>query len=444
MTALKLPAKGVMREELLSTMRDFRADDSDWKNARTWSLVYYAGEELTELLKEAYGMFFCENALNPMAFPSLRKFETEVIAMTADLLGGGPEAAGNMTSGGTESIILGVLAARERARAERPRITAPEMVLPITAHASFYKAAHFLGVKPVKIPIGPDYRADVEAARSAVNDNTVLMVGSAPCYPYGVVDPIPDLAAIARERGINFHVDACLGGFMLPFLKRLGHKIPEFDLGVPGVTSISADLHKYGYSAKGASTIIFRDASFRRHQYFIHTDWPGGVYASPTMTGTRPGGAIAAAWAALKHIGEEGYLRLASTTIDTTKKLIDGINSIPGLRVMGRPDMSTFAFDSEEINMYTLGDALEGCGWHLDRLQLPPALHLIVMQSHSEIVRPFLDDLAAATAKLIKQGKTEATGMAALYGMIGTMPDRGAAHEIVLGVLDDLFKHKPK
>ncbi len=442
MTVLKLPAKGVPREELLSIMHDFRADDSDWKNARTWSLVYYAGEELTDLLKEAYGMFFCENALNPMAFPSLRKFETEVIAMTADLLGGGPEAAGNMTSGGTESIILGVLAARERARAERPRITSPEMVLPITAHASFYKAAHFLGVKPVTIPIGPDYRADVEAARSAVNDNTVLMVGSAPCYPYGVVDPIPELAAVAMKRGINFHVDACLGGFMLPFLKRLGHKIPEFDLGVPGVTSISADLHKYGYSAKGASNIIFRDASFRRHQYFIHTDWPGGVYASPTMTGTRPGGAIAAAWAALRHIGEDGYLHLASVTIETTKRLIDGINSIPGLRVMGRPDMSTFAFDSEEINMYTLGDVLEGRGWHLDRLQLPPALHLIVMQSHSGIVGPFLDDLSVATAKLVAQGKTEATGMAALYGMIGTMPDRGAAHEIVLGVLDDLFKHK--
>jgi len=444
MTTLKLPMKGVPREELISMMRDSRAEDSDWKNARTWSLVYYAGEKFTDLLKEAYGMFFCENALNPMAFPSLRKFETEVVAMTANLLGGSADAAGNMTSGGTESIFLGVLAARERARAERPDITAPEMVLPITAHASFYKAAHFLDVRPVQIPIGPDYRADVEAVRSAVNDNTILMVGSAPCYPYGVVDPITDLAAIARERGINFHVDACLGGFMLPFLRRLGHDIPAFDLSVPGVTSISADLHKYGYSAKGASTIIFQDSSLRRHQYFVHTDWPGGIYASPTMTGTRPGGAIAAAWAAMNHLGEEGYLRLASITIETTKKLIDGINSIPGLRVMGKPDMSTFAFDSEEINIYTLGDAMEACGWHLDRLQLPPALHLIVMQSHSKIVGPFLEDLSAAAAELVAQGKTEAKGMAALYGMIGTMPDRGAAREIVLGVLDDLFKHKPK
>ncbi len=442
MATLKLREKGMSREELMSKMRDFRVEDKDWKGARAFSLVYYAEEETTEMLKEAYGMFFSENALNPMAFPSLKNFEAEVIAMTADLLGGGPDAVGNMTSGGTESIILGVAAARERARAEKPHITEPEMALPVTAHASFWKAAHYLDVKVVSVPFGSDYRTDVEAARAAVNDNTILMVGSAPCYPYGVIDPIPDLAAIALERNINFHVDSCLGGFMLPFLKRLGHDIPPFDFGVPGVTSISADIHKYGYSAKGASTITYRDSNYRKHQFFVHTDWPGGIYASPTMTGTRPGGGIAAAWAAMNYLGAHGYERLASTAMETAKKLMDGINSIPGLAVMGEPDMSVFAFDSDAVNTYMLGDALEERGWHIDRLQSPPALHLIVMPSHATIVDTFIDDLSKATAQLAAQGKTEATGMAAMYGMIGTMPDRDAANDIVLSYLDDLFKYK--
>lgn len=221
----QVPSRGIPREQILSEMRAMRAADADWRDGRTWSLVYFAGDEVTEFAKEAYAMFFSENGLNPMAFPSLKRLESEVVAMTADLLGGGPEVVGNMTSGGTESILMAVKTARDKARAERPHITAPEMVLPATAHAAFMKAAHYFDVRPARIPVGPDFRADVEAARRAVNDNTVLLVASAPAYPHGVIDPIRELAALALEKGISFHVDACLGGFLLPFIRRLGYPV---------------------------------------------------------------------------------------------------------------------------------------------------------------------------------------------------------------------------
>jgi len=256
-------------------------------------------------------LFFSENALNPTVFPSLRRMETEVVAMTAALLGGDEHTVGNMTSGGTESLLMAVLTAREWGRAHKPDVQAPEMVLPATAHPAFEKAAHYFGVRPVHVPVGPDLRADVERMRAAITPRTVLLVGSAPSYPHGVVDPIVEIAQVAQEHGLLCHVDACVGGFELPFLRRLGYPVPDFDFQVPGVTSMSADLHKYGYAAKGASVVLYRDSALRRHQFFAYTDWPGGVYASATLAGTRPAGPIAAAWAVLHYLGEEGYLALA-------------------------------------------------------------------------------------------------------------------------------------
>ncbi len=439
---IKFPEQGMASGELLRQMGDLERQDADWKGGKTWALVYYAEDELYRLAKEAYGMFFSENALNPMAFPSLKKFENEVIAMTADLFRGGPEAAGNMTSGGTESILLAVKASRDWAREKRPEAKEPEMILPITAHPAFEKAGHYFGVKPIHIPVGPDFRAEVDQVRRAVNKNTVLIAGSAVCYPYGVIDPITEMAAIAKENGICFHTDACLGGFMLPFLKKLGYPIRDFDLSVPGVTSISADVHKYGYGPKGSSTIIYKNSELRKHQFYIYADWPGGIYASPTMLGTRPGGAIASAWAVLKHLGENGYLRLAEEAMKVSRTLMDGIAAIPALRVMGKPEMPVFAFDSDTVNIFELGEVMGGKGWFLDRQQLPPALHLIVTPNHSRIAEPFLQDLRQATAELAKKGKSDASGMAAIYGMIGTLPDRNAARRIVVDFLDDLFKEK--
>jgi glutamate/tyrosine decarboxylase-like PLP-dependent enzyme len=315
---MKLPTTGKPRDELLADMRGLQVDDANWRAGRMWSLVYFAGDDVADVLKDAYTTFIYGNGLSPMAFPSLRKLEAEVIAITADLLGGS-EAVGNMTTGGTESIIMAVKTARDLARADRPGLGEPEMVLPVTAHPAFEKASHYLGVRPVHIPVTEDFRADVGAARAAITDNTVLIVGSAPCYPYGVVDPIPELAALAQERGIGCHTDACVGGFFLPFMRRLGYEAPPFDFSVPGVTSISADLHKYGYSTRGTSIIMYRNKEIRRHQFFTYADWPGGLYGSPTMPGSRAGGAIAAAWAVLHYLGEEGYLRLARTVMDTAR-----------------------------------------------------------------------------------------------------------------------------
>jgi len=434
---IKLPASGMDRETVLARMREARARDANWRDGRTWSLVYFAGEEITQLIQEAYTMFMAENGLSPMAFPSLKKFETEVVAMTAGLLGGGGETVGSMTSGGTESILMAVKTARDMARANRPEITQPEMIIPVTVHAAFEKAAHYFNVKPVRIPVDPDFRADVEAARAAVSPNTVLMVGSAPAYPHGVIDPIGEMAAIAAEKGILFHVDACLGGFLLPFIRKLGYSVPDFDFTVPGVTSISADVHKYGFAAKGASVILYRNRNIRRHQFFVYPDWPGGLFGSPTMTGTRPGGAIAAAWAVMHHLGEEGYLKLAKVIMDTARKLMEGIQAIPGLYILGKPDMSVFAFGSDTLDVYALADAMDARGWHLNRQQLPPCLHMMVTPAHSGIVEAFLNDLTHASAQVAANQPTEG-GSAAMYGMLGSLPERKIVRQFILDFMDKL------
>jgi glutamate/tyrosine decarboxylase-like PLP-dependent enzyme len=436
MSKPRLAPQGLSHTEVLARMREMRAEDARWQEGRTWSLVYNAGEDVRRLLAEAYTEFMSENGLSPLAFPSLRRFEAEVLAIAAELFHG-DTAAGTMTSGGTESLLMAVKTARDFARAERG-ITEPEMVLPASAHPSFHKAAHYFGVKAVTVPLALDFRADVEAMRAAMGPRTVLVVGSAPAYPHGVVDPIPELAAAARERGILFHVDACLGGMLLPFARKLGLALPDFDFAVPGVTSLSADLHKYGYAAKGASLVLYRSPELRRYQFFTYADWCGGVYASPSMTGTRPGGAIAAAWAVLHYLGEEGYLRLTRTVLDTARALREGIASIPGLRLLGEPPASVFAFASDSLDVYALGDAMEARGWKLDRQMKPPALHMMVTPAHARVVEPFLADLRACAASLTS-GEPAPEGSAALYGMLGAMPDRQEAEGFVLQFMDGLY-----
>jgi sphinganine-1-phosphate aldolase len=398
--------------------------------------------------------------------------------MTASLLGGDAGTAGNMTSGGTESILMAVKTAREWARARDPGLAAPEMVLPATAHPAFDKAGHYFGVKPVRIPVLSDFRADVEVVRAAITPNTILLVGSAPSYPQGVVDPIGDLAQIAKEHGLLCHVDACVGGFMLPFVRTLGYPVPDFDFSVSGVTSISVDLHKYAYAAKGASVILYRNKALRRHQFFVSTDWSGGIYASPTMTGTRPGGAIAAAWAVMNHLGEEGYLAIADTVMKTVTKLRHGIEATEGVCVLGDPAMSVLAIGSDRLNVYEIGDELTLRGWHMDRQQHPPSLHLTVTHAHAQVADLFLRDLAEAVAqarrfsfakmsnaakvglvrtaaKLLPapwmsalasrsssvtglEGADIPTRSAAMYGMMASLPNKGDLDELVLGVLDSL------
>ncbi len=436
---VQLPAQGLQPEELSKVMREIKAGDADWRGGRTWSLVYHAGDEHTRVIQDAYNLFFMENALNPTAFPSLQRLENDVVAITAGLLGGDEESTGSMTSGGTESILLAVKTYRDWARAERPQITVPEMILPASAHPAFLKAAHYFDVKPVLVPVGPDLRADVEAMTAAVTPNSILMVGSAPSYPHGVIDPIAELAQIAKSHGLGFHVDSCLGGFLLPFARRLGHEVPPFDLSVPGVTSISADVHKYGYAAKGASVILYHRESLRNHQFFVATDWSGGVYISPGMGGTRSAGAIAAAWASLHALGESGLMDLTRRVLDITRKLREGIDGTPGLRVLGKPDASIFAFTCDDADVFAVADAMERRGWHMDRQIMPPSLHLMVTPAHEPVVDAFLDDLRQAHREVVDNPSLAQEGITPLYGMIATTADRGSVKEAVLALMNSIY-----
>jgi glutamate/tyrosine decarboxylase-like PLP-dependent enzyme len=432
---MTLSKQGSAHDEVMASINEALSGDADWRGGRIFSLVYFAGEDVARVIREAYSAAIFTNGLGPNAFRSLKRLESEVISMTAGLLSL-PDAVGNMTSGGTESILMAVKTARDWARAEKG-ITEPEMLLPVTAHPAFDKAAQYLGVKCVPIPLRADCRADVEAARKAVTSNTVLIVGSAPCYPFGVIDPVPELAALAAARGIPCHVDACLGGFLLPFMERNGRSVPPWDFRVPGVASISADLHKYGFAARGASTIMYREKGYRRHQYFMKEDWPGGLYGSPTMAGSRPGGAVAAAWAVLTYLGEDGYRRLAGDIAETTLTLIDGINSIDGLRVIAEPDMSVFAFTSDSLDIYAVGDALSESGWNPDRQQGPPSLHIMVTPAHKEVAADFLSDLAAAVAR-VASGERAAGGQAAMYGAIAKMDDKAPVKAFISNVIDTM------
>ncbi len=437
MPSMRLPSKPTPRDVVFAAMDAAAKTDADWRHARTFSLVYQARPDVLEVAQQAYLRFFSENALNPMAFPSLRRFESDVVSMTSGLFHAPDGAAGTMTSGGSESLLMAVKTARDWARAERPAIRAPEMLLPVTAHPALEKAAHYFDVKPVHVPVGVDFRADVEAARSLASPNTILVVGSAPAYPHGVIDPIEELANLAAERGALLHVDACLGGFLLPFVERLGKPAAPFDFRVPGVTSMSADIHKYGYAAKGASVVLYRSRALRRHQWFAYGDWPGGLYGSPSMTGTRPGGAIAAAWAVMQYLGEEGYLDLARITLETTDRLARGVSDTPGLRILGTPAMSVFAFASDTVDVYVLGDAMEKRGWKLDRQQRPPCLHLMVTPAHAPVVDAFLSDLRECVAT-IESTKPTPEGAAAMYGMLGAAPDRSMIGSFVLDFMDGL------
>jgi glutamate/tyrosine decarboxylase-like PLP-dependent enzyme len=434
---MTFPKQGTSHDDLMAQIGENLSADANWRAGRIFSLVYFAGDEVAQVIRDAYSAAIYTNGLGPTAFRSLKKMESEVIAMTADLVGL-PEAVGNMTSGGTESIMMGLKTARDWARAEKG-ITEPEVLMPVTAHPAFDKACQYLGMKRVPVSIGEDYRADIAAARAAITSNTVLIVGSAPCYPFGVIDDIPALASLAEERGIPCHVDACLGGFLLPFIERLGNEVPPWDFRVPGVESISADLHKYGFAARGASTVMYRRKEYRRHQYFLKEDWPGGLYGSPTLAGSRPGGAVAASWAVLNYLGEDGYKRHAQTILDTTRTLIDGINAIEGVRVIGQPDMSVFAFTADTLDPYTIGDALAEAGWFPDRQQDPPSLHIMVTPAHAEVADEFLQALQDAVEK-VAGGEQSSAGQAAMYGAIAKMEDKTPVRAFISEAIDGMTR----
>lgn len=436
-----LPQKGIKNQELLSFMQSQKTGDANWKSGKMWSLVYHKDDTHAQLVKDAFSMFLSENYLNPMAFKSLKHMEEEVISMTSQMLNGDEDTVGCLTSGGTESIFLAVYTAREAMRKRKPWLRKPEVIVPESAHVAFEKAAHYLGLKLIKVPIQEDFTADVAAMERKINQRTIMLAASAPHYPQGVVDPIEKLGAIADKKNLFFHVDCCLGGFILPWVEKLGYPIRPFDFRVKGVTTISADVHKFGYAAKGASVLLHRSMKNMRHQFFISTDWSGGIFVSTGFAGTRSGGPIAAAWAAMKSLGESGYLETTRQIMDGAKRLREGITSTEGLQILGNPAISITAFHSVDkaLDIYVVADRLEEKGWIVDRQQFPKCIHTTVMPHHLSILEKYIEDLkeAAAYARAHPEKATE--GQAALYGLMTDLPLRGVVSQQVRKLYEDMY-----
>ena len=402
---MQLPEKGQSPEAVLAHLQSAKQYDVRWDQGRLFSLVYGVSAEHTDVLGEAYKAYISTNGLGKgFIFQSLGELEDAVIDITLDLLHN-PEGAGNITSGGTESIIMGTRAALQRAKARGP-VNAPEMIIPQSAHPAFEKAAELMGITVVRTALAADTTAEVDAVRAAINEHTIMLVGSAPNYPFGTIDPIADLAAIAQEHNIHFHTDACVGGFALPFLKKAGEPIPDFDFTIPGVDTISADIHKYGFAARGTSLILYRDRDLQKHSIFRLGTWDGGPYITPTLAGSRPGGAVAAAWAALHHLGVEGYTDIHTNLLTTTRKFQDGVRDL-GYRVLGKPAMSLFSFTTDDLDVNGVADAMLERGWFLLRQPTtPPSLHLLITAMHTPIVDEFLSDLGECTAAVRESGRT--------------------------------------
>ena len=416
---MEFPQTGLAVADVIADLTAKRAGDVRWQDGRTFGMVYNGGPSVHEVAEAAAKLYLHENALNTKAFPSLGAIQAEVVGWTASLLHGPAGAAGFMTSGGTESILCAVLAARERGAKERG-ITAPHMVLTESAHAAFHKAAHIYGIRVTKTPVRADWTADVGAMAGAIERDTVLVVGSAPQYPQGVVDDIPAIAALAQSAGANCHVDACMGGFVLPFVELLGRPVPPWDFRIEGVTSISADVHKLGYAPKGASVILYRDKGLRAHQTFVFQDWLGGFYASPNLQGTRSGLPMAAAWAVMRHLGLEGYLKLTQATLTNADAVRAGIREIEGLRVLGDHAYHLVAMAADPtsdraIDMFALGDALLKRGWFHDRQGPPDTLHSTVSNSNTGVIEHYLADLQASVAEV---GTTRAADRATNYATL--------------------------
>lgn len=478
MSKKSLPEQGIASDRIFEAMEQIKQKDIRWGEGRAFSLVFKGDPEMDEVIRRASQMFFSENGLNPSAFPSLKQFENEVVAMMVNHLQGGENGCGSMTSGGTESILMAVKAARQWGKKNKPGHARYKIIVPLSVHPAFDKAAHYFEMDLVKAPLRADYRVDLAQLEKLIDDRTVLLVGSAPQYPQGVVDPIGEMGQLAQKYKTLLHVDGCVGGVLLPFFKKLGAAIPDFDFSVPGVTSISADLHKYGYAAKGASVVLFNNKELRRHSYFSSTDWPGGMYASPSVLGTRAGGPIAAAWAIMNYLGVEGYMRVAGTIKDTVEQFKQRIEKQVGVKLAVNPDMSVMCMVGDGVDIYQVGDGMTNRGWHLDRQQNPAGLHLTVTYAHAQVVDNFFTDLAASVAeasnfgakmsgvktgiakgfikampksvvgKLVaREGKSfgkdlESDGpksTAAMYGMMEAIPGKGDLDGLVLDVLDGLF-----
>ena len=439
----RLPENGRAPADILADIQTLtHREEARWKEGFVSGAVFYGDDDHIQFLNQAANLAAASNALHAHVWPSASKFEAEVVAMTADMLGAAhtpDDICGTLTSGGTESILMAMKTYRDWAR-DTKGITQPEVIAPVTAHAAFDKAAHYFGLKLVHIPVDDNFRADWIAAKNAINKNTIAIVGSAPTFPHGMIDPISEMSALAQEAGIGFHVDACVGGFVLPWAEKLGYHLPPFDFRLPGVTSMSADTHKYGLAAKGSSVVLYRTPELRRYQYFVVTDWPGGMYFSPSMAGSRPGAAAAATWAALVSIGQSGYLERTRRILETAQFIRQEIETMPNLRVLGDP-LFIIAFTSDNFDIYRVMDRLGQKGWSLNGLHKPSCIHIMVTNLHTQpgVKERLIADLREAVAFVQANPQAE-SGLAPVYGMAASLPARGVVGDMLKRYLDLLYK----
>jgi sphinganine-1-phosphate aldolase len=438
-----IPPSGLDRDSVIADVAALADEEQgEWTDGYASGAVYHGDRDHIEFLNTIYALQSQSNPLHLDLWPSGMKFESEIVAMTADMLGSsaalqqGDEIVGTVTSGGTESIIMAMKAYRDRAGIDRP-----QMVIPESAHVAFDKAAAYFGYDQIRVPVRKNYEADVNSMARAITKRTVVVAGSAPGFPHGIIDPIERLADMARERGVGFHTDACLGGFVLPWAEKLGYDIAPFDFRVPGVTSMSADTHKYGYASKGTSVILYRGRDLRRHQFYVATEWPGGLYYSPALAGSRPGALLAAAWAALLSVGEDGYLRATQAILETGAEIREGISHIEGLHVLGDP-LWVIAFASDDVNIFEVMARMADRGWSLNGLHRPPAVHIALTLRHTQpgVAERFLTDLAAVVTETREAGGEATTGAAPMYGMAATFPARGAVNELMLRYIDRIYE----
>lgn len=420
---MEIPKKGKSRKDIFKDIKGLQSGDLPWRSGRCFGYAFNAGSDVEEIAKRAYSMYLMENALDPRVYPALLRMERDVVSMSIKHLNGGEDVVGNFTSGGTESIMLAVKAARDRAARMRPEIKSPEIVIPVTAHAAFHKAAHYLNLTPVVVPVDMEsFRADPAAIRHAVTGNTIMIAASAPCYGFGVVDPLREIGEIALEHDLWLHVDGCIGVFVLAYLERLGITVPEFDFRVPGISSISMDLHKYGFCPMGASVVLYRDCSLRKYQMFACSEWAGYTLINTTVQSSRSGGPIAAAWAVMQYLGEDGYLKIIQSLYEGTRSLASGLEKTRGIHLMAWPDATLVSFRAEGVNNFHLVDCLRKRGWfvhpQLKTGEIPESLHLTVLPGNIPHIDRFIRD--------VREGLKEA-------GTMDPGPVEGAFMELIKG-----------
>ena len=396
----KIPKTGINEKDLFEYMENSMHSDIDWRSGKTFGAVYYPGDKYSKAISNAYIKYMNENAFDPQLFSSILTMENELVQQTASLFSSNQKLFGNLTSGGTESIFLSVLSARNWSKKQKT-IKNPEVILSSSAHPAFLKAMNFLRIKPVIVPTKKDFNLSLNGFKEAINQNTILLVASAPAYPTGMIDPISELSNLALENKLLLHVDACIGGFLLSYLKKCNYNIPLFDFNLDGVSSLSVDLHKYAYAPKGSSVLLYRNDELRKQQFSVYPNWEGGIYGSTSFLGTKPGGIVAASWFALNHIGENGYIELTQKTMSATKVIYDFIQNSEHLSLIGNPIMSLIAFHSEKYDIYHIADELSNLGWYIGRLQNPRGIHLVVSQIHADgAAENFIADLQSVLKSL--------------------------------------------